>query len=81
MRTTTLDATIMETTCGYSQRGMSHFVSTCGRTETHEEKCLRNVEDYFGNVAYEEINRPLICHFLHDVYRLQMIIIENCKAC
>jgi hypothetical protein len=50
----------------WSQRGVSYFVSTCGKTEPHPEKYQSHFEDDFGNIVFKEINRPHIAHFLYE---------------
>jgi len=50
----------------WSQRGVLYFLSTCGKTMPHPVKYLSHFEDNYGNVAYKEIDRPHIAHFLYD---------------
>ena len=49
---------------GWSQRGLSYFISTGGSTELHDKKYLSSFEDNFGNIVYREINRQKFAHFL-----------------
>ena len=46
---------------------MSYFLSACGITEDHEDKCVDNFEDDFGNFTCEENNMPFLCHSLCEV--------------
>ena len=50
----------------WSQRGVSYFLSTCGRTDPHAQKYRSNFEDNFGVVTFKELSRPHIAHFLYD---------------
>jgi hypothetical protein len=50
----------------WSQKGVSYFVSTCGRTDPHPIKYQSNFENDVGAVSYKEIDRPWIAHFLYD---------------
>jgi hypothetical protein len=50
----------------WSQRGISYFLSTCGRTDPHPQKYRSNFEDDFGVVTFKELNRPYIAHFLYE---------------
>jgi hypothetical protein len=50
----------------WSQRGISYFFSTCGRTDPHPIKYKSNFEDDFGVIMFKELNRPHIAHFLYD---------------
>ena len=49
--------------CAWSQKGVSHFVTTCGKTApspyVHEAK----FEDEWGNTSFKCIPRPDIIHF------------------
>jgi len=47
-------------------RGVSYFVSTCGKTTKHPEKYVSSFEDEFGNTSCKELDRPSIAHFLHE---------------
>jgi hypothetical protein len=73
--------------CAWSQRGVSCFLSTCGKTTPHETKHMSHYEDDFGNVVHNEINRPAICHFLcehlplideHNEQRQNLLNLERC---
>jgi hypothetical protein len=50
----------------WSQRGVSYFLSTCGRTDPHPIKYKSNYEDDYGVVTFKELSRPHIAHFLYD---------------
>ena len=58
----TFDIKIMAMAHTWIQRGVHYFVRTCGSSEIHEDTHMTNFECYFGNVNYEKINRPLMCH-------------------
>ena len=45
------DVKTMVIAVAQSQSGTSYFVSTCGITKTHEDKCIAKFEDDFGNVT------------------------------
>ncbi len=71
----------------WSQRGVSYFVSTCGRTDPHPVKYRSNYEDDFGVVTYKELERPWIAHFLyqylplideHNRQRQSLLHLERC---
>ena len=56
--TVTSELNMIAIACAWIQRGTSYFVRTCRSAEVHEGKYLANFEDYFGNFACKEINRP-----------------------
>jgi hypothetical protein len=72
---------------GWSQRGLSYFISTGGSTELHDKKYLSSFDDNFGNIVYKEINCPKFVHFLYDNLpltdkenkkRQSVLNLENC---
>ncbi len=78
---------LMAVVYGWSQRGLSYFISTAGSTELHDEKYISSFEDNFGNIVYREINRPKFAHFLYDnlplideanKQRQSVLNLENC---
>ena len=69
------------------RRGVSYFLSTCGKATPHESKYMSHYEDAFGNVVHKAINRPAICHFLyeylplideHNKQRHNLLNLERC---
>ena len=44
---------------------MSYMVSTCGSTATHNEKCISQFKDDYGNFGIKELDRPKVAHFLY----------------
>ncbi len=50
----------------WSQRGISYFLSTCGKTTPHPVKYQTHFEDAYGNTTFREIDRPHVAHFLYD---------------
>jgi hypothetical protein len=71
----------------WSQRGISYFVSTCGRTDPHPVRYRSNFEDDYGVTTYKELLRPHICHFLyeylplideHNKQRQSLLNLERC---
>ena len=78
---------LMAVVYGWSQRGLSYFISTAGSTELLDEKYISSFEDNFGNMVYREINRPKFAHFLYDnlplideanKQRQSVLNLENC---
>jgi hypothetical protein len=63
---TITDVKVFALAYAWSQRGMSYFLSTYGKTSPHEVKYMSHFEDDFGNVVHKEINRPKVCHFLYE---------------
>ena len=71
----------------WSQRGISYFLSTCGKTTPCEVKYETHFEDAYGNTQYKEIDRPDIAHFLyeflplideHNKQRQNLLNLESC---
>jgi hypothetical protein len=60
------DVKLFALTYAWSQRGVSYFLSTCGKTSPQEVKYMSHFEDDFRNVVHKEINRPKVCHFLYE---------------
>jgi hypothetical protein len=60
----------------WSQRGVSYFLSTCGKTSSAAKMYTTHFEDEFGFVNTRDINRPDIAHFL---YELLPLIAEHSK--
>jgi hypothetical protein len=50
----------------WSQKGVSYFVSTCGKTTPCPIQYSTHFEDDFGNIQSRQINRPDFAHFLYD---------------
>jgi hypothetical protein len=78
---------LMAVVYGWSQRGLSYFISTGRSTELHDKKYLSSLEDNFGNIVYREINCPKFGHFLYDnlplineanKQRQSVLNLENC---
>ena len=65
-RSTIAEVPIFAVAYAWSKRGVSYFVSMCGRTVPSEFKYLSHFEDDYGNTACKEIDRPEIAHFLYD---------------
>ena len=49
----------------WSQKAVSFFVSTCGRTCPATKSCRSHFEDDWGNVSSKELPRPQLADFLH----------------
>ena len=72
----------------WSQKRVSYFLSTCGKTTPCVTKYVSNFEDEYGNVVYKEINRPDVAHFLffylplildkHNKQRQNLLNLERC---
>ena len=60
----------MEVACGWSQRGISYFISSYGSISAHDGNYLPHCEDNYGNVAHNELNRRETCQFLCEFLRL-----------
>jgi hypothetical protein len=65
-QTTIADVKVFALAYAWSQRGVSYFLSSCGKTTPHALKYMSHFEDDFGNVVHKAINRPEICHFLYE---------------
>ena len=50
----------------WSQKGVSFFVSTCGKTEQSDKPYPSHFEDEFGFVDYKELPRPRLSEFLFE---------------
>ena len=48
----------------WSQKGVSYFISSCGKTKPSDHKYESKFEDEWGNVNFKTILRPEIIHFL-----------------
>jgi hypothetical protein len=86
-QTAIADAKVFALACAWSQRGISCFLSACGKTTLHVSKCMTHCEDDFGNVVHKAISRPAICHFLcehlplideHDKQRQNLLNLKRC---
>jgi hypothetical protein len=87
-QTAMADVKVFALAHAWSQRGVSCFLSTCGKTTPHESKCMSHYEDDFGNVVHKAINGPAICpHFLcecipltdeHNKQRQNLLNLERC---
>jgi hypothetical protein len=86
-QTTIADVKVFALAYAWSQRGVSYFLSTCGKTTPHESKYMSHFEDDFGNVEHKAINRPAICHFIYeylpliDEHNKQRQNLLNLKRC
>jgi hypothetical protein len=65
-QTTVADVKAFALAHAWSQRGVSYFFSTWGKTTPHETMCMSHYEDDHGNVAHKAINRPEIRHSLYE---------------
>jgi hypothetical protein len=81
------DVKVFALAYAWIQRGVSYFLSRCGKTSPHEVKNMPHFEDDFGNVVHKEINRPKVCHFLyeylplideHNKQRQNLLHLERC---
>jgi len=61
----------------WSQKGVSYFVTTCGKTTASPFKYECKFEDEWGNADFKEIPRPDIVHFF---YEYAPLIDEHNKA-
>ena len=50
----------------WSQKGVSYFISTCGKTTPSPHKYEAKFEDDWGNTSFREIPRPDILHVLYE---------------
>jgi len=50
----------------WSQKGVSYFISTCGKTTPSPHKYEAKFEDDWGNTSFREIPRPDILHILYE---------------
>jgi len=50
----------------WSQKGLSYFISTCGKTTPSIHKYESKFEDEWGNTTFKLIPRPEIVHFLYE---------------
>jgi len=55
---------VIAITYACSQKGVSHFISLCGKTKPSDHKCESKFEDEWGNIIFKTILRPEIVHFL-----------------
>ena len=77
----------------WSRRGVSYFVSTCGKTTTCDDPYLSHYEDEYGSVCSKKLCRPWMADFLfkklpiidgHNKLRQKMLALERCwptKCC
>jgi hypothetical protein len=66
MRTTIAGVPLIARAYGWSQRGVSYFISTCGSTKPCPKKYISHFEDDWGNPGSKEIDRPQLAHFLNE---------------
>jgi hypothetical protein len=66
MRTTIGGVKLFALAYAWSQKGVSYFLSTCGKTSPAATMYKTHFEDDFGCVQTRDINRPEIAHFLYD---------------
>jgi hypothetical protein len=87
LRRNMIKVKLMVLVYGWSQRGLSYFISTGRSTELHDENYLSSFKDNFGNIVYREISRPKFAHFLYDnlplideanKQRQSVLNLENC---
>jgi len=50
----------------WSQKGVSYFISTCGKTTPSPHKYEAKFEDDWGNTSFREIPRPDVLHVLYE---------------
>jgi hypothetical protein len=81
------DVKVFALAYAWSRRGVSYFLSTCGKTSPHEVMYMSHFKDDFGNVVHKEIDRPEVCHFLceylplideHNKQRQNLLNLERC---
>jgi hypothetical protein len=72
---------------GWSQKGLSFILSTCGSTEPHPAKYVSKFEDDYGGTSFKLLDRPSIAHFLyeylplideHNKQRQSLLGLERC---
>ncbi|KAG7356737.1 transposase IS4 [Nitzschia inconspicua] len=66
MTTTISGVPLIALAYGYSQDGVSYFISTCGSTDVSPIKHESQFEDAMGHTCLKFINRPKLAHFLYD---------------
>jgi hypothetical protein len=67
MRTEIAEVKLFAVAYAWSQKGVSYFLSTCGKTSPAAKMYTTNYEDEFGYTQIRRINRPDIAHFLYDL--------------
>lgn len=70
MRTEIGEVKMFAIAFAWSQKGISYFLSTCGKTSPSPKTYSTHFEDEFGFVQTRQINRPDIAHFLYDLLPL-----------
>jgi len=50
----------------WSQKGVAHFITSCGKTCPSKVKHASKFEDEWGNTNCKSILRPDVIHFLHE---------------
>lgn len=67
MRAEIAEVKLFAVAYAWSKKGVSYFLSTCGKTSPAAKMYTTNYEDEFGFIQTRQIDRPDIAHFLYDL--------------